>query len=194
MCEPARAITGGVSTSFMGPESSLLGEPYRSFQLVKTSALGLGAPQGIAVMIHPVRGTSETPSPVYHTSKLWWTKYRGWEGVLGLKCDIEIMVKNESTKFVSNIQDDGPTRRLQLKGKGAGRDYEMRIASMDQGTTQILNWKGSKSALWLVHDSAPSCNGNLELVNPDQADRVLAVWKSRTNLSILGALYVLCKG
>jgi hypothetical protein len=227
MCEPARTITRDVSASFVDSESPFLGEPYRSFQFVKTSALGLGAPQGIAVMIHPIGGTSETPSPVYHTSKLLWMKqrlalpasfdlyaggnvishkadsqgemklarvsYRGWEGVVGLKCDIEIFVKNESTKFMDNIEDDGPTRRLQLKRKGVGRDYEMRIASTDQGTTQILNWKGSKSTLGLVHDSAPSCNGNLKLVNLDQADRVLAVWKNRTDLSILGALHVLYK-
>jgi hypothetical protein len=47
--------------------------------------------------------------------------------------------------------------------------------------------------LGLVHDSAPSCNGNLKLVDPDQANRVLAVWKNRTDLSILGALHVLYK-
>ena len=122
--------------------------------------------------------------------KIARVNYRGWEGVLGLKCDIEIFARNEKTKFVSNIQDDGPTRRLQLKRKGVGRDYEMRIASMDEGTTPILNWKGSKSALGLVHDNAPSCNGNLKLVNLDQANRV-AVWKNRTDLLILGALHVM---
>jgi hypothetical protein len=181
MCEPARTITRDVSASFVGSESSPFGEPYCSFQLVKTSALGLGSPQGIAVMIHPIGGTSENPSPAHHTSNLRRTKqrlslpapfdlyaggnvigqkadsqgdmkiarvnYRGWEGVLGLKCDIKNFARNEKTKFVSNIQDDGPTRRLQLKRKGVGRDCEMRIASMDEGTTPILNWKGSKSAL-----------------------------------------------
>jgi hypothetical protein len=224
MCEPARTITRDVSASFVGSESSPLGKPFCSFQLVKTSALGLGSPQGIAVMIHSIEGTSETPSPTYHTSKLWWTKqrlslpasfgpyargnvmghkadsqgdmkiarvsYRGWEG---LKCDIEIFARNEKTKSVSNIQDDGPTRRLQLKRKGVERDYEMRITRIDEGTTQILNWKGSKSALGLVHDNSPSCNGNLKLVNSDQADRVLAAWKNRTDLLILGAFHVMYK-
>jgi hypothetical protein len=67
--------------------------------------------------------------------KIARVSYRGWEGLMGLKCDIEIFVKNESTKFASNIQDDSPTR----KRKGVGHDYEMRIASTNQGTTQILN-------------------------------------------------------
>jgi hypothetical protein len=125
--------------------------------------------------------------------KIARVSHRGWEGVLGLECNIEIFARNEKTKFVSNIQDDGPTRRLQLKRKGVGRDYDMRITSMDEGTTQILNWKGSKLALGLVHDNAPSCNGNLELVNPDQADRVLAAWKNRKDLLILGALHVMYK-
>jgi hypothetical protein len=71
--------------------------------------------------------------------KIARVSYRGWEGLMGLKCDIEIFVKNESTEFASNIQDDSPTRRLQLKRKGVGHDYEMRIASTNQGTTQILN-------------------------------------------------------
>jgi hypothetical protein len=71
--------------------------------------------------------------------KIARVSYRGWEGLVGLKCDIEIYVKSESTKFASNIQDDSPTRRLQLKRKGVGHDYEMRIASTNQGTTQILN-------------------------------------------------------
>ena|SRR2546423_3650300 len=97
------------------------------------------------------------------------------------------------TKFVSNIQDDGPTKRLQLKRKGVGRDYEMRIASMDDGTTQILNCKGSKSALRLVYDNAHLCNGNMKLVNPDQTDRVLALGKNRSDLLILGALHVMYK-
>src|SRR5947209_13175288 len=79
--------------------------------------------------------------------KIARVSYRGWEGLVGLKCDIEIFVKNESTKFVSNIRDDSPTRRLRLKRKSVGRDYEMRIANMDQSTTRILNWKGSKSTL-----------------------------------------------
>lgn len=64
---------------------------------------------------------------------------------------------------------------------------------MDEGTTQILNWKGSKSALGLVHGNAPSCDGSLKPVNPDQADRVLAVWKNRTDLLILEALHVMYK-
>jgi hypothetical protein len=123
--------------------------------------------------------------------KIARVSYRGWEGVLGLKCDIEIFARNEKTKFVSNIQDDGPTRRLQLKRKDVERDYEMRIASMDEGTTQISNWKGSKSALGLVYDNAPSCNGNLKLVDPDRADRVPVVWKNRTDLLILGTLHVM---
>jgi hypothetical protein len=39
----------------------------------------------------------------------------------------------------------------------------------------------------------PHVNGNLKLVDPNQANRVLAVWKNRTDLSILGALHVLYK-
>jgi hypothetical protein len=57
MCRPAGTVARDVSAAFADFESSLLGEPYCSFQFVKTPALGLGTPQGITVMIHLLRGT-----------------------------------------------------------------------------------------------------------------------------------------
>jgi hypothetical protein len=121
----------------MDSEPPVLGDPFRSFQVVKTSPMGLGAPQGLAGTIHPIGGTAETPSPAYHTSKMWWTKqrpwlpasfqlnsgrsvigrktglqqdaqiakvrYRGWEGLVGMKCDVDIDARNESIRFVNEI-------------------------------------------------------------------------------------------
>jgi hypothetical protein len=82
-------------------------------------------------------------------------------------------------------------RRLQVKRKGTGRFYEVRIAGTDQSNIRTLNWKGTTSALELAQDATPSCKGNLKLVSPDHADRVLAVWKNRTHPSILGDLHIL---
>jgi hypothetical protein len=209
----------------MDSEPPIVGKPFRSFQVVKTSAMGLGAPQGFAVTIYFMGGTAETPSPAYHTSKMWWTKQRpwlpasfdlyargsvighkiglkqdaqvakvssgGWEGLIGMKCGIDIDAENESIKFVNEIPEKSLKRRLHVKGKGTGRVYEVRIASTDPSTSRTLNWKGTTSALEFVQDAAPSCNGNLKLVSPDHADRLLAVWKNRTDPSILGALHIL---
>jgi hypothetical protein len=80
-----------------------------------------------------------------------------------------------------------------VKRKGIGRTYEVQIASMDQGATQLLNWKGTKSTLGLVHDTGTSCKGSLKLFSPDHADRALAVWESRIDPKILGALHLLDK-
>ena len=229
MSEPTGtgSITRDGSASGLDSKSSELGQLYRSFQVVKTSAMGLGAPQGFAVMIHPIGGTSQSPSPAYHTSRMWWTKqrpwlpasfdlyhgggvpkrksdheqnvkiaevkYRGWEGMVGMKCDIEMNAKDHTLEFPNHVQHDTTMSRLQLKRKGIGRDYEMRIAGIDQGTSEILNWKGTKSALGGVQDSAPHCNGNLKLIRPGRGDGVLAVWKNRTDPLILGALHVFDK-
>ena len=229
MSEPTRtgSSTRDGSATGMDPKSSQLGELYRSFQVVKTSALGLGAPQGFAVMIHPIGGTSQSPSPAYHTSKMWWTKqrpwlppsfdlfygggvashksdheqnvkiaevkYRGWEGMVGMKCDIEVNDKDHTLDYPNQLQYDTDMSRLQLKRKGIGRNYEMRTASMDQGTNEILYWKGTKSALGGVKDNAPNCNGNLKLIRPGRGNGVLAVWKNRTDPLILGTLHVFDK-
>ena len=227
MCDTSGDIARGLSGSSTISGPSGLGDPYRSFQVVKTTSMGLGAPQGFAVMIHPTGGSSDTPSRAYHTSKLWWpkqryflppsftlftggnpdshkhdlheerkvgkAKYRGWEGLVGLKIAIEIIAQDEGIDLVNQIPQSNNARKALIKRKGGPREYEMRLGNESDGTSEVLIWKGTKSAVKLVGDSAPLCNGNLKLIKPDQPGKILAIWKNRTDYAILGALHVLEK-
>ncbi len=178
-------------------------------------------------MIHPIGGSSETPSRAYHTSKMWWTKqrfflpssfalftggnpdshkhdlheevkvgkvkYRGWEGAVGLKIDIEIVAQEESIDFANQMPHSNTVRKAQIKRKWGRRQYETKLGNESEGTSEGFMWMGSKSTVKLINDSAPLCNGNLKLMKPDQPEKILAIWKNRTDSAILGALHILEK-
>jgi len=216
-----RAVSSPTASN---PEPRLLREPYRVFQVLKTTSLGLGAPQGFAIMIHPVGGRALSPSPAYHSSRLMWTHqrvhlppsfdlypggdakvkhtvesqdkvgsvhYLGWEGTFGLKCRLEVVAKEPTFEHENDIPESETMRTVQIKRQGIGRAYEMQLGNTSEGSIRTLWWKGSKSAVDLVHNEAPVCNGNLKLIDPNDRERILAVWKNRTDPTILGALFIL---
>jgi hypothetical protein len=120
-------------------------------------------------------------------------KYRGLEGLVGFKCDLEFNGLRVPIAYANEIKDTSSERRIQIKRKGMGREYIMEPANPKDGQPSRLIWKGSKAALEMVHNDAPNCNGNLKLINPEAPERVLAVWKNRTDYLILGALFILAE-
>ena len=126
--------------------------------------------------------------------KIGSIKYRGVEGLVGMKCDIEVVAnRKEQVDFMNQLPDEAALRHLQIKRMGMGREYEMRRNNPIEGQSQVYMWKGTKSAIHQVDFEAPECNGNLKMVDPQHPERILAVWKNRTDFLILGALLVLEK-
>jgi len=114
-------------------------------------------------------------------------RYQGWEGMFRLKFNVEMYGSaHPPTKFV-------------VDRKGNGREYSVTGLTLNGHQHEYL-WRGSTSVLdKVVTDGAPTCNGNLKLVNPARRrqsqegleDGVLAVWKNRSDTKSLGSLFIL---
>jgi hypothetical protein len=60
----------------VGFETLVLSEPFRRFQILKSTALGVGAPQSECLAVKPIRGYGDDTQVLYHTNSLAWYKER----------------------------------------------------------------------------------------------------------------------
>lgn len=138
-------------------------------------------------------------------------RYRGWQGLIGMRAEATIY-EPRVFKFHNGIHSTMNARLLDdekncaaqgyqaksfmtIRRKGMGRSYRLEIKGYNAVTghpaNKTLYWKGSKSALSLVENQKPNCNGNLKLISPDNPDNVLAVWQNRTDRRIMGSLSII---
>ena len=75
---PTETITRNIAASGMDSKAPELGKPHRIFQDFETPAMGLGAPQGFAVMIDPMGGTPQLRNSAYRTSQMWCSQPLTW--------------------------------------------------------------------------------------------------------------------
>ena len=157
-----------------------------------------------------VERSGRKPADVPPRTPISQVRYRGWEGIFGMRAEATIY---EPRAFVFRNSIDSTNERLRddmencasqsyrvksfttITRQGVGRTYRLEIKGYDAVThhpaTKTLYWKGSKSALSLVEDQKPRCNGNLKLVSADRPDNVLAVWQNRTDRRIMGSLSII---
>jgi hypothetical protein len=139
-------------------ETLVLSEPYRRFQVLKSTTYGLGAPQDEHLVIKPIRGYGDDTQVLYHTNSLAWQgappsklfyglkrdrsrnpeqaeimvgsiKYRGWEGLIGI-AKVEVIHHDDHLDFVQELPTPEQQRRsIVFHHKGVGRDYQMELSS-----------------------------------------------------------------
>lgn len=128
--------------------------------------------------------TSADPTAVAHIN------YKGFSGLLGLHVEVEVDSGDGTPGFHNDIPDSAAEhqRSISIRRQGLGRTYSMEL----KPSGRKLQWQGSKQAAALIDDDAPLCNGNLKLFDPAHPfePEMLALWKNRTDMSILGALYI----
>lgn len=116
-------------------------------------------------------------------------RYKGCEGAIGLRSEVEIFSHKGDSTFDNKIPNEVPPKRqlIAIRRKGIGREYALNLWP----SGEQLMWKGSKKVLNLVDDDSPRCNGNLKLFSTGQPEKVLAIWKNRTDPRILGSVIIM---
>lgn len=191
-------------------------EPYRSFEVHKSYNTSSGLAEVFTFI--PTGGTARTSTPSYHTShttsakqrfglptpfdiyhgaeaslpeKVARVNYKGWEDIWTLRCAIDLYLRDTELNFDPDIPDiDDSKSHISITRKGTGRDYEVHVTGSHERT---FRWEGSKSALALVNHDSPTCNGNLKMFELSNPEKILAVWKNRTDFRRMGSLVVLAE-
>ena len=190
---------------------------FKCFQVIKSTPLGLGAPTGYRLDVSCLEGADDDLQNHFYTTTIgWWAQrvflpadfrvmsgprpgdgsygaevanieYKSIEGIFHMNAKVTLVEKSKPRTYEDEIPSASRFRSISIT-RGWARHYETDL----RPSGPQLKWKGTKKALNLLDDEAPRCNGNLKLVHesyPFQPE-TLAVWKNRTDPSILGALHV----
>jgi len=119
-------------------------------------------------------------------------KYPGWQGLSQMTIAMTLYHLSQLACYEHTLHSPHDIRsRWTIARQGWARTYDLTCVP---STPQVphLQWRGSKKILDLpeLEDGHPHANGNLKLEDASNDNKLVAVYKQRRDLHVLGSLTV----